>query len=407
MRRSRALIALVAATLFITGCAEQASAVKDTVGGWFGGDDEQKIEARKEAKRLAPAEIDKKFESKIQIKKLWDGRYGKGADDLYLKLLPAALDENIFTADRDGRVMAIDASTGKVVWAERDKKRLISGGPGVGEGKVYVGTSEAQVLARDAKTGKKVWVSDVSSEVLAAPVAAEGVVAVRTGDGKLYALDAESGREKWVFDRTIPTLTLRGTAPPVIHGGIVIAGFDNGRMTALDLESGKELWETRLAEPTGRSELERLVDIDAEPVIQDETAYVDSFQGRVAAVSLGDGSLEWTRDISSYTAVAVDDENVYVTDERGYVWALSRADGSSVWQQKQFKNRQLTGPLRYRDYVVFGDFEGYLHWLDARTGEVVGRGRIDDERIIAKPIDIGGAIAGYSSTGKMAAFSAE
>ncbi|HMM76671.1 MAG TPA: outer membrane protein assembly factor BamB [Gammaproteobacteria bacterium] len=407
MRRIFALLVLVAAAALVNGCADQAAAVKDTVGGWFGGDDEQKAEARREAKRLAPAELDKKFESKITIKKLWDGRYGKGADELYLKLLPAALDERIFTADRDGRVMAIDASTGKVTWEERDKKRLISGGPGVGEGKVYVGTSEAQVIARNAESGKKEWIADVSSEVLAAPVAAEGVVAVRTGDGKLYALDAETGNEKWVFDRTIPTLTLRGTAPPVIHSGMVIAGFDNGRMTALDLATGKELWETRLAEPTGRSELERLVDIDAEPVIRDETVYIDSFQGRVAAVSLGDGSLEWTRDISSYTEVAVDDENVYVTDERGYVWALSRADGSSVWQQKQFKNRQLTGPLRYRGYVIVGDFEGYLHWLDAKTGEVVGRGRIDDERIIAKPIDIGGAIAGYSSTGKMAAFSAE
>jgi len=407
MRHTLSLLLLVAAATFLNGCAEQASAVKDTVGGWFGGDDEQKVEARKEAKRLAPAELDKKFESKIEIKKLWNGRYGKGADTLYLKLLPAALDEHVFTADRDGRTMAIDASTGKVVWSERDKKRRISGGPGVGEGKVYVGTSEAQVVARDAQSGKKQWIAEVSSEVLAAPVAAEGVVAVRTGDGKLYALDAESGHEKWVFDRTIPTLTLRGTAPAVIYGGMVIAGFDNGRMTALDLETGKELWETRLAEPTGRSELERLVDIDAEPVIRDDTAYIDSFQGRVAAVSLSDGSLEWTRDISSYNEVAVDDENVYVSDERGYVWALSRADGSSVWQQKKFKNRQLTGPLRYRDYVIVGDFEGYLHWLDASTGEVVGRGRIDKARIIAKPIDIGGAIAGYSSTGKMAAFSAE
>ncbi len=407
MRREISLLVLVAATMLANGCAEQASVVKDTVGGWFGGDDEQKAEARREAKRLAPAELDKKFESKIAIKELWDGRYGKGADELYLKLLPAALNEHLFTADRDGRVMAIDASTGKVVWEERDKKRLISGGPGVGEGMVFVGTSEAQVIARNAESGKKEWIADVSSEVLAAPVAAEGIVAVRTGDGKLYALDAANGREKWVFDRTIPTLTLRGTASAVIHGGMVIAGFDNGRMTALDLETGKELWETRLAEPTGRSELERLVDIDAEPVIRDETVYIDSFQGRVAAVALGDGSLEWTRDISSYTEVAVDDENVYVADERGYVWALSRADGSSVWQQKQFKNRQLTGPLRYRDYVIVGDFEGYLHWLDAESGEVVGRGRIDDERIIAKPIDLGGAIAGYSSTGKMAAFSAE
>lgn len=400
------IVLLLSAAGLIAGCADQAVAVKDSVTGWFG-DDEQKAEAKREAARLAPAELDKKFEPTIVVKELWDGRYGKGAEDLYLKLLPAASDGQIFTADRDGRVMAIDATTGKVVWEERDKKRRISGGPGVGNGKVYVGTSEAQVVARDADSGKKRWVTDVSSEVLAAPNGAEGVVAVRTGDGKLYALDAETGKERWVFDRTIPTLTLRGTAPALIHSGMVLAGFDNGRLTALDLETGKELWETRLAEPSGRSELERLVDIDAEPVIFDDMAYIDSFQGRVAAVSLGDGSLEWTRDISSYNEVAVDDANVYITDERGYVWALSRADGSSVWQYKKLKNRLLTGPLRYRDWLVFGDFEGYLHWLDAATGELVARQRIAKDRIIAKPIDIGGAVAAYSSSGKMAAFTVE
>lgn len=397
---------LALAALMAGGCAEQISAVKDTATSWFGSE-EEKAREKAEAKRLAPAELDKDFTAKIDVKRLWNGRFGKGSQDLYLKLLPAAYENRVYTADRDGRVLAIDASSGDVVWEERDKKRRISGGPGVGEGKVYVGTSEAQVLARDAATGKKVWVTDVSSEVLAAPRAASGIVAVRTGDGKLYALDAETGTERWVFDRTIPTLTLRGTAPAVIHGEIVLAGFDNGRLSALDANTGAELWETRLAEPSGRSELERLVDVDAEPVIMDETAYIDSFQGRVAAVSLADGSLEWTRDISSYVDVAVDDDHVYVSDERGYVWALSRSDGAAVWQQKAFRNRQLTGPLRYRDYLVVGDFEGWLHWLDAATGEVVARERVGKERIIATPIDIGGAVAAYCSDGKMAAFSVD
>lgn len=406
MSRHLGPLGIALAALLAGGCAEQLSAVKDTTTGWFASD-EEKAEAKAEEKRLAPAELAKDFEPKIQVKRLWDGRYGKGSQDLYLKLLPAAYENRVYTADRDGRVMAIDASTGKIVWEERDKKRRISGGPGVGEGKVYVGTSEAQVLARDAETGKKVWLADVSSEVLAPPRAANGIVAVRTGDGKLYALHAETGAERWVFDRTIPTLTLRGTAPAVIHDEIVLAGFDNGRLSALDVDSGAELWETRLAEPSGRSELERLVDIDAEPVVMDYTAYIDSFQGRVAAVSLGDGSLEWTRDISSYVDVAVDEEYVYVSDERGYVWALSRSDGAAVWQQKAFRNRQLTGPLRYRDWLVVGDFAGWLHWLDAATGDIVARERVGKARIIATPIDIGGAVAAYCSDGKMAAYSVD
>ena len=397
----RPALVLLAAALLLSGCAEQRSSIKNVFGGVLEDKNEQATAIKKAS---APRKLSKDFKPSIELKEAWSGRFGKGYDKLYLKLLPAPFEDRVYVADRDGRVLALDAATGKVVWEERDKKRPISGGPGAGDGMVFVGTSDAQVVARDAATGKKVWIAEVSSEVLAAPRAAKGTVIVRTGDGKLYALNSATGVQRWVFDRTVPTLTLRGTAAPVIYENMVLAGFDNGRLSALDLETGQELWEARLAEPTGRTDLERLIDVDAEPVIRDNTAYIGSFQGKVAAVSLEDGSLEWTREISSYENVAVDDEHIYVTDERGTVWALARSDGATVWRQRAFRNRKVTGPTRYDNFVVVGDFEGYMHWLDAKTGEVVGRERIDDERIITPPIEIGGALAGYSSTGELAAW---
>jgi len=262
------------------------------------------------------------------------------------------------------------------------------------------------VVARDTKTGRKLWVAEVSSEILAPPRAAQGTVIVRTGDGNLYALDVETGAERWVYDRTIPTLTLRGTAAPTIHEGVVYAGFDNGRIVALDLAIGQQIWDTQLAQPTGRSDLERLVDIDGEPVLKDNLLYIGSFQGRVAAMSKDDGAIEWTRDMSTYDQVAVDDDRVYITDERGVVWALDRYDGSARWRNKDLKFRQLTGPTHFQDYIVVGDFEGYLHWMSDETGELVARTRIDKERIITPPIDVGGALLGYSSSGKISVFRA-
>ena len=401
MKLTRAPVCALLALLLVAGCAEQRESVQDTMGSLFKPKDEQS-EALKKAAEATP--LDETFKSSITIQKVWSGRFGQGYEKLYLKLLPSWYEDHIYVADRDGRVMAVNAATGEKTWEERDKKRLISGGPGVGEGKVFVGTTDAQVVARDAKTGEKIWIAEVSSEVLAAPRAGGGVVLIRTGDGKLYALDAASGVQKWVFDRTIPTLTLRGSAAAVIHDDKVLAGFDNGRFSALELTTGKELWETRLGEPKGRSDLERLIDVDSEPVIRDNTAYVDCFQGRVAAVSLDDGSLEWTRQISSYEDVAVDEEHVYVTDEHSVVWALKRSDGSTVWRQKGLKNRRLTGATLYGKQIVVGDFEGYLHWLDVTTGEIVGRERIDKERIITPPINIGTALVGYSSSGEMSAW---
>ncbi|MSQ69513.1 MAG: outer membrane protein assembly factor BamB [Gammaproteobacteria bacterium] len=401
MNLNRAPLCSLLVVLLVAGCTQQVDSVKDTMGNMFKAKDEQSEALKKAAE---PTPLDEEFKSSIAIKKVWSGRFGKGYEKLYLKLLPSWYGEHVYVADRDGRVMAVDVATGEKTWEERDKKRLISGGPGAGEGKVFVGTSEAQVVARDAKTGQKIWIAEVSSEVLAAPRAGGGVVLIRTGDGKLYALDAATGVQKWVFDRTIPTLTLRGSAAAVIHEDKVLAGFDNGRFSALELATGKELWETRLGEPKGRSDLERLIDVDSEPVILDNTAYIDCFQGRVAAVSLDNGSLEWTRQISSYEDLAVDTDHVYVTDEHSVVWALKRSDGATVWRQKGLKNRRATGPTLYGKEIVVGDFEGYLHWLDVTTGAIVGRERVDKERIITPPLNIGAALVGYSSSGEMSAW---
>jgi outer membrane protein assembly factor BamB len=388
---------LVCLTLLLSGCAEKLESIKDTTVGWFSKDNE-------EAERIKPTELSEDFTPSIEVEELWSERAGDGTDEYYLKLLPAAYRKTLYTADRNGRVIALDVATGEKIWSEQDENRLISGGPGVGEGIVVVGTSEAEVVARDAKTGKKRWVAEVSSEVLATPRVAKGLVIVRTGDGNVYALDAKSGIEKWVYDRSIPVLTLRGTAAPVIDEDTVLVGFDSGRLVALELDTGKQIWDTELVQPSGRSDLERLVDIDGEPVIKDGTAYIGSFQGRVAAISMSTGSLEWTRDMSSYDDLAVDDDRVYVTDERGVIWALNRLDGSAEWRQKGFRYRKTTGPTHFGDYLVVGDFEGYLHWLDAKTGEIVNRQRIDKNRILTPPIDLGDALLGYSSSGALAAY---
>ena len=384
------LLLLLGVLALASACSTVSNTVRDLTGG-------------EEDNSIPPAEL-LDFESTIEVEKVWSNRYAKGVDELFIPLIPAPYKNRVYTADRDGRMIALDAETGEEIWSERNKKWRISGGPGVGEDMVFVGTSDAEVIARDAETGEEKWVAQVSSEVLAPPVASGGTVVVRTGDGKLVGLDAQTGSRNWVYDRTIPVLTLRGTSAPVIYAGIVVAGFDNGRLVALDLTTGKLEWEARLAVPSGRSDLERMVDVDTEPTIVDDTAYAASFQANVAAVSIYGGQLEWTRDISSYAKLAVDDDHVYVTDELGNVWALERYNGTAVWRQQGLRARQVTGPAVIGDYVVVGDYEGYLHWIDRRSGDFVHRLRLDDERILVPSRKVGDVLLAFSSSGVLAAY---
>ena len=170
-------------------------------------------------------------------------------------------------------------------------------------GLLVVGSSGGDVVALSGADGSVTWRARVTSEVLSAPAVGERIVAVRTVDGKLFGLDAATGERTWVYDRTVPVLTLRGTGGPVITGDIVVAGFDSGHLAAFSTADGQLLWESHVAAPTGQTELERLADLDADPVVADGVVYAVTFQGRVTAFDLRTGGPLWQRDLSSHAGI--------------------------------------------------------------------------------------------------------
>ncbi len=346
------------------------------------------------------------YSETTRLNNVWSQNVGKGTDELFIKLVPAILNDKIFIADTRGNIAALNAESGKSVW-NNDSELSITGGPGADENLTMVGTSEGEVLSLSTETGEEIWRSKVSSEILSSPRESDGVVVIRTIDGKIFALDATTGERLWIYDRTVPALTLRGTSTPVIADGLIIAGFDGGRVTALELKTGKLIWETKVALSRGRSELERMVDIDAQPLIVGEAIYVTTFQANVAALSLESGQILWQRDISSHAELGADKRNLYVTDETGNVWALDRFSGTSIWKQENLTHRQVTGPAVLGDRIIVGDLEGYLHWLDKETGDISARTQIDSDPILTQPIISNNMLFAYSSGGTLSAYTYE
>lgn len=365
MRASLGIAVLIVSMLAV-GCG--------TVGNFLAGKDNS----------APPAKL-VTFAPGLTVQILWSKNVGSGSDKQYIKLAPVVEGDKVFAADRKGRVSAYAAANGQLLWETQTKAR-ISGGPGSGEGLVLVGTSEGEVIALNAGTGEIAWRSQLSSEILAPPRALQGVVVARTVDGKLFGLDAKGGARIWVYEQSVPALTLRGTSAPLLIGDKVIVGFASSKLAAITLNEGKLLWEASVAEPRGRSELERLVDISGELQVADDTVYVVSFQGRVAAVELESGRVLWARNMSSNAGIGVGGNNLYVTDDQSHVWALDRRDGGTLWKQDKLQSRSVTAPAVQGDYVVVGDFEGYLHWMSHEDGSFVARQRIDDDGIIAAPV---------------------
>ncbi|MGH8119517.1 MAG: outer membrane protein assembly factor BamB [Gammaproteobacteria bacterium] len=374
--------------VFCGGC----SAVSQRVSTFMGGED-----------NTAPPTPLEEIAQQVTISKIWEKKVGDGSDKQYLKLEPVYATGRIFVADSEGEIVAIDAQTGQVLW-KTDADTRITGGPGASESLVIAGTGEAEVITLAADSGNILWRSKVSSEVLSAPKYENNIIVVRTIDGKIFGLDAGAGERLWTYEQTVPVLTLRGTSSPVIAGNYLVAGFDEGRLAAIELQTGKLVWDTRIAVGTGRTELERMVDIDAEPLIVNDLIYVTTFQGRIAAVTLETGRIMWTREVSSYAGLSADEKTIYITDDDSSVWALDRASGNSLWKQDKLKARALTAPAVTENMIVVGDVEGYLHWIDKQTGEIMAREQITETKIIAAPIAVDNVVYVYASDGTLAAY---
>ena len=291
---------------------------------------------------------------------------------------------------------------GDVKW-KKDLELPVSGGVGVGYGMVLIGTLKGDVVALDSSTGEEKWRARVTSEVLSAPATNGDIVVVQTQDDRVIGLDASTGDQRWLYDSTPAVLTLRGTSGPIVTNNLAVAGLSTGKVVALNTQNGVPAWETRVAIPQGRSELDRVVDIDGGLLLSGETIYVATYQGRVAALDLQSGRINWQRDASSYAGVAQGFGSVYVSLASGTVESVDERSTTALWSNDSLARRQLSAPEVFSSYVAVGDFEGYLHLLSQVDGRFVGRQRIDSDGLRARPLVVGNMLYVYGNGGKLEA----
>lgn len=325
------------------------------------------------------------FNPEINVQNQWNKRTGSGTGKTYTRLVPAVTEKAIFTADKNGTVTASDRTTGKSIWSTRASE-TISGGPAAADDLVVVSAKDGIITALSQTTGNVVWKANTSSEVLAVPAISNGIVIVKSIDGKLSAFSEKNGQLLWNYHQTEPALILRGSSTPQIYHSNIIAGFANGSLSKITLEGGNLQWKTSIATPEGSFAIQRMIDIDADPLIYNGTIYVATYQGRIAAVDLTTGKPEWTHDLSSYTGMVIDDATIFISDAASHIWAFDRASGRVNWRQTQLEARNISGPAQMGNYIVVGDAEGYLHWLNKTDGHFVARTRVNKSAIMASPV---------------------
>ncbi|HTY48392.1 MAG TPA: outer membrane protein assembly factor BamB [Steroidobacteraceae bacterium] len=347
--------------------------------------------------KLAP------FTAQLKIDKVWEAKVGGTSVPLRLGLALAVQGERVFAAGEKGEIAAFDVQTGRRLWRTRTKLPL-GGAVGLSGDRLIIGTTDGDVLYVDAGDGKVLWKVNVGSEILAAPALSPKLALVRTVDGKLHALQTTNGHELWQQQQPVPKLSLRGTGSPVLVGDVAVSGFDNGKVMAVNLADGSAAWETQVQIPTGKTEIERLSDIDGTALVSGNDVYVAGFQGQVAMLALDNGQIWWSHQMSSYRGLAMDDDALYVSTAEGEVVALNRRTGTQIWRQKALGHRRLSGPAVAGNAVVVADYQGYVHWLDRSTGAIIGRTRAGKSRYTNPPVAADGLVLLINDRGQIRAY---
>ena len=359
--------------------------------------------AGKKEKVVEPPARLVEFENTLRVERLWSHKVGAATERLRLGLTPASDGARAFAGAYDGKVAAFDIATGDELWSQ-DTELPLAAGPGFGADIIVFGTSDGDLVALEASTGEQRWRVAVGSEVLAPPAVSQNVVVFRSVDGRLRGVSTTDGSTVWTVEQSPPTLSLRGITAPRVTGATAVSGFSNGRVGAYSLATGETLWEVTVANPTGANELQRLVDIGAGLQIAGNDVYAAGYQGRAIGIDLNTGLVLWEYQVSSYAGLGADNANVYVTDAFSGVTALARRGGSVVWKQEALRLRDVTAPVRFRDAVVVGDLEGYLHWLDVNDGHFLARVHAAKSRITSAPLVVGLNLLVQAEDGTLAAF---
>lgn len=342
---------------------------------------------------------------------VWDKSVGDGVGKYYSHLSPAWEGASVYAADRNGLVKALDTDSGVEIWSVNLAEKtgflsanipaMLSGGLTVSGEHVYVGTERGTLIALNANDGEIAWTANAGGEVLSRPEVSDGLVLVHTGNGLLQAFDTASGEQRWSLNLDTPSLSVRGESAPAVAMGAAFVGGDNGRVSAVMLGQGQIIWQQRISQTTGTTEISRLNDVDMTPVVADGRVYAIAYNGNLVAMDMRSGQILWKRDFGSVNELVLDGESLYVVDQDDNVYGLRAADGVTMWSQDKLLHRNLSAPEIFNGYLVVGDGEGYLHWLDTSNGQFVAQNKLNSSGILSRPSIAGDKLMVQARDGRL------
>lgn len=294
------------------------------------------------------------------------------ADPLRLRI---AVDNGTqFLVSPNGEVTAMQGKNR--LWQKKVSKDGLSAGAEAADGLVVVGNSKGRLFALDQATGEQKWSVQLTGAILAPSLIQAGRVVTMSNDGTVYAHNVADGQQAWLYSLPNVQFSLRGTAAPVtLDPRTVLIASANSYIYALDVLTGMPRMQRRVAISDGRSDIQKLNDIDGEPTVAGQFVVTTSYQGQVTVLDLASQQVVWSQDASSIQRPEVIGNGVFVAQADGKITAYEITSGQLLWENEQLLNRRLSNPVYFGGDLVVGDLDGVLHLLNPATGELVGRSK--------------------------------
>jgi outer membrane protein assembly factor BamB len=171
----------------------------------------------------------------------------------------------VFVGDDNGYTYALNAATGKLVWAHYGWNMTMSN-PLVSGDSVFVSTGSAYfnyantmkylqgerptrgpglntIYALDRRTGKELWAFHPPGEAMPTALLDKGSLYAGTGDGHIYRLAADTGALVWKTD-IVSFVSMSSLV--MGDGRLFVGGTNPNFFYAIDAESGQVVWKATI-----------------------------------------------------------------------------------------------------------------------------------------------------------------
>ncbi|ADU92442.1 outer membrane protein assembly factor BamB [Taylorella equigenitalis] len=333
--------------------------------------------------RYEPVKV-KEIKQTVSLQAVWQSNIGSGGGTGFA---PVVQDNSVYAATPDGNVVKLNLDNGSPIWSVKLGSKLTSG-VGVGDGLVVVTDKDAKVYALDAQSGKTIWDSKLSTRSTTPPIVAQGKVIVRADDFRVQAFDIKDGKLSWSFVRTNPLLSLKTNSRMSLADNSVVVAVPTGKLVGLGISDGVVNWEILSASAKGPSDIDSVTDVVGQPIVFNDGVCTSSYQGNVSCYRVTNKGLTpiWINPFSSAVGLGTDGSKIYASGIDGTVAKFALANGELIWSDQTLKNRGLTNPVVFKNYVFVGDLDGLVHVFDSEKGTIVGRTTVGSNKDIVSPL---------------------